>query len=109
MTLDLPEPIANYFAAQRRDDFEALSRCFVADAIVLDEGGQIIGPAAIGNWMSEAKRKYRHKAVPLSILERDGGTVVLAQVSGDFPGSPIRLEHTFHLVGAHIRSLAIRW
>jgi hypothetical protein len=37
MTLDLPKPIAAYFSADKGDS-EAVSRCFVENAVVKDEG-----------------------------------------------------------------------
>ena len=41
------------------------------------------------------------------MFERDGGTVVVGKVSGDFPGSPVDLEHAFKLNGDKIASLEI--
>jgi len=37
MGLNLPEPIAAYFAADKLDG-DAIARCFTKDAIVRDEG-----------------------------------------------------------------------
>jgi hypothetical protein len=34
--------------------------------------------------------------------------VVTGEVSGDFPGSPIKLEHIFEIEGGRIASLEIR-
>jgi hypothetical protein len=34
--------------------------------------------------------------------------VVLARVAGDFPGSPVELQHAFRLDGGQIASLEIR-
>jgi hypothetical protein len=108
MTLDLPQPVAGYFAAVESDDFEALARCFAADGIVRDERRTIIGPAEIRDWMAEAKRKYRHRTSPSAVVHRDGSIVVTARVAGDFPGSPITLEHIFRVVGGKIAELEIR-
>jgi hypothetical protein len=44
---------------------------------------------------------------PLSVTERDGATIVVGRVAGDFPGSPIELNHTFRLEGDKIASLDI--
>ena len=41
-------------------------------------------------------------------LYRDGATVVIARVAGDFPGSPVELQHAFRLDGGQIVSLEIR-
>jgi hypothetical protein len=37
----------------------------------------------------------------------DGKTVVTAKVSGNFPGSPLNLDHVFELHGDKIASLEI--
>ncbi len=55
MTLSLPEPIANYFAAEMAGDSSALARCFTADGVVRDEGGTFTGIAAIQQWNTQAK------------------------------------------------------
>jgi hypothetical protein len=44
--LKLPEPIAAYFNADKRDS-EAVARCFTNQAVVTDEGQTHSGPAAI--------------------------------------------------------------
>jgi len=108
MSIALPKPVAGYFAAENADDADALTRCFVEDAIVLDEGRAIKGIAAIKQWNVESKKKYHHKVVPLKAVERDCKTVVIGKVSGNFPNSPIDLEHIFQLEGDRIASLEIR-
>jgi ketosteroid isomerase-like protein len=47
MPLDLPGPIAEYFAAEQARDALALARCFVDDGVVHDEGGTFRGSTAI--------------------------------------------------------------
>lgn len=49
MTLDLPQPVADYFAADTRDG-EAVSLCFTEDAVVKDEGHTYRGRSAIKQW-----------------------------------------------------------
>ena len=108
MALDLPAPIAAYFAAEQRNDSKGLARCFVAGAVVHDEGGTHEGHAAIEQWMAEAKRKYRHVTEPLAVAVAGGKTIVTAKVSGAFPGSPVNLRHIFEIQGDKIASLEIR-
>ena len=108
MSIALPEPVAAYFAAEKRADVDALARCFVDDAVVRDEGRTIEGVAAIKQWNAAAKEKYHHTVEPLSALERDGQTIVIGRVSGDFPNSPLSLEHVFVLEGDKIVTLEIR-
>jgi hypothetical protein len=45
---------------------------------------------------------------PIRSTVRDGATIVVGRVAGDFPGSPIELNHTFRLEGDKIGSLDIR-
>ncbi|MFZ5782574.1 MAG: hypothetical protein ACOY4R_20435 [Pseudomonadota bacterium] len=73
-----------------------------------DEGGRHVGVAAIRQWWSAAKEKYRHVAVPRDVRRQDGRIVVRARVSGDFPGSPVELDFSFELAEEKIRALEIR-
>jgi hypothetical protein len=108
MRLSLPEPIANYFAADTAGDSSALARCFTAEGVVRDEGGTFTGIAAIQQWHTKAKAKYQHTVEPLSANAREGEVVVIGKVAGDFPGSPITLQHAFRVAGDKIVSLEIR-
>src|ERR1700676_1820344 len=108
MALSLPEPIANYFAADPAGDPSALARCFTAEGVVRDEGGTFTGIAAIQRCHTRAKEKYHYTVEPLSVSARDGEIVVTGRVAGDFPGSPITLQHVFRVAGQKIVSLEIR-
>jgi hypothetical protein len=107
MAIHLAKPIAIYFASENAHDTGSLDHCFAADAIVRDERRTIKGIAAIKTWRSETSEKYHHTVEPLSVTERDGKTVVTAKVSGNFPGSPVNLDHVFELHGDRIMSLEI--
>ena len=63
MPLDLPGPIAEYFAAEQARDALALARCFVDDGVVHDEGGTFRGPTAIRDWNAAAREKYHHTVI----------------------------------------------
>jgi len=107
MSLVLPKPIAAYFAAENSDDTEALLQCFAEHAVVRDEGQTIEGLAAIKQWHVEAKKKYHHTVQPIDAVERDGKTVVIGKVSGNFPNSPVTLDYIFGREGEKIASLEI--
>jgi len=107
MSVDLPEPLVAYFSAETANDPAALAECFTENAVVKDEGKDIQGRAAIRQWMTAAKNKYQHTTEPLSVAQRDGKTIVTAKVSGNFPNSPVTLEHAFELSGNKIISLEI--
>ena len=108
MPLALPTPVAAYFAADREQNLDVLAGCFTEHAVVRDEGRTIEGPPAIQQWMKEAKAKYQHTAEPIAVASRDGSTVVVARVAGNFPNSPLDLEHVFTIEGGKIASLEIR-
>jgi SnoaL-like protein len=81
MPLDLPKPIAEYFAADHTRDAQARSRCFLDDGVVHDEGGTFRGTKTIRDWSAAARERYHHTVEPLSAIERDGATIVAG--SGD--------------------------
>jgi hypothetical protein len=108
MDIHLPRPIEIYFASENAHDTALVDQCFAPDAIVLDEANTIKGLAAIKAWRTETHYKYHHTVEPLAMFERDGKVVVTAKVAGDFPGSPINLDHIFQLAVDRIVSLEIR-
>ena len=108
MSISLPKPIAESFAAEKVGDAARLARCFGSDGVVHDEGGAFTGPVAIELWNAAARAKYHHTVTPISSTVRAGATIVVGRVAGDFPGSPIELNHTFRLEGDKIASLDIR-
>jgi SnoaL-like protein len=108
MSIKLRPPIDLYFASENAHDSSAIDRCFAAGSVVRDEGRTITGTAAIKAWRVETSRKYHHTVEPLSVSIRDGKVVVMGKVSGDFPGSPINLQHIFEIEDDRIVSLEIR-
>lgn len=95
MTPDLPDVLARYFAAQNTHDIDTLVACFAPDAVVRDEGNDIVGPDEIRAWKEETGAKYRVTVEPLACSVADGCTVVVARVSGSFDGSPLDLTYRF--------------
>ncbi|MHA3737125.1 nuclear transport factor 2 family protein [Pseudomonas sp. Eth.TT006] len=103
--LPLPEPIAAYFAAEHNP--EALAHCFTAQAVMNDVGHTYTGINAIKAFMAEASAKYNATTVPISIEREDERHLVRANVTGNFPGSPIVLTYRFRLERGLITSLEI--
>jgi hypothetical protein len=104
--LELPGPIAAYFAADTTDA-DSAARCFTESAIVIDEQREHQGRAAILRWKSDASAKYRYTSVPLTVDVSGAEATVTARVTGDFPGSPIDLRYRFTLEGDKIARLTI--
>jgi len=107
MSIELPAPIAGYFAADKGADANAISRHFSDDAIVRDEGHTYMGRAAIQRWKAESSTKYTYTVQPLAVADEGGQTVVTAHLTGNFPGSPINLRYRFALRGEQIAELEI--
>jgi hypothetical protein len=109
MNINLPNVLQRYFQAQNTHDIEALVACFLPDAAVRDEGRDIIGADAIRAWKVETSAKYRITIEPLESRSEAGKTIVVAKVSGTFPGSPANLTYRFGLsADDRVSSLEIR-
>jgi len=108
MSIKLPAPLESYFASENAHDTSAIEESFATNATVRDEGRSIKGIAAIKAWRVETGEKYRHTVEPIGVSSQEGRVVVLSTISGEFPGSPIRLEHIFKIDGDRITSLEIR-
>ena len=106
MTLNLPNPVAAYFTADKADS-DTLSRCFTDDAVVKDEGHTYDGRAAIKKWKEEASTKYEYTSEPVACEQMDGKFGVTCRITGNFPGSPVDLRFFFQLEGEKIASLEI--
>ena len=107
MTANLPQPLANYFAAKNRHDIDAMLAPFASDATVKDEGETHRGPAAIRSWMEETTRKYRVTVEVADATVRGDAWRIAGIVSGNFPGSPATLHYVFTLAGDRIARLEI--
>jgi hypothetical protein len=106
MTLNLPKPIAAYFAADTGDS-EAVSQCFMEDAVVKDEGHRHQGRSAIKKWKQDVSAKYQYTIEPSACERKDGKVAVTCRLTGNFPGSPVDLRFFFELQGEKIASLEI--
>src|ERR1700680_4465215 len=104
MSLELPKPIAAYFAVDK-GDIVAIAQCFTENAIVKDEGHTYNGMAAIKQWKAEGK--YTYTSEPFASVQEDGKTVITSHLTGNFPGSPVDLRFFFELEGDKIASLEI--
>jgi hypothetical protein len=106
MTLELPKPVAAYFSADKAGA-EAVSGCFIENAVVKDEAHTYQGRAAIKQWKTDASAKYQYTCEPLACERKDGKIVVTCRLTGNFPGSPVDLRFFFELDGDQIASLEI--
>ena len=104
--LDLPAPVAAYFAADTTGA-EAVAQCFTDGAVVIDERQEYRGRTAIARWKAEASAKFRYTVDRLGAHVSGNQTTVTGRVTGDFPGSPVELQYHFTLEGDKIARLEI--
>lgn len=106
--IDLPAPVAAYWAAANAGDGATAAACFAADATVADEGKTHVGTEAIVGWVEQTTRASRPVVEPLRCAAEAGRFLVTARVSGSFPGSPVELDFEFTLAGGKIAKLEIK-
>jgi len=106
--INLPSAISTYVEATNAQDARRVAAAFLPDATVHDEGHLHRGRADIAAWSEETARKYGAIMVPLAIDGTDGRYALRAEVSGNFPGSPITLAFHFALQSNSIASLEVK-
>jgi hypothetical protein len=102
-----PLIIRRYFELAVRRDADDYFALFADDATVEDEGKEYHGIASIRKWRS---------AIPsvtyaITTIDQTAGSsiAVAAEISGEFPGSPVTLNFLFEDYDEHhIRVLRIR-
>ena len=84
-----------------------MARCFAENAVVIDERREHRGPtshrALEGRGYGEISLHKR----PLTVDVSGADVIVIARVTGDFPGSPVELRYRFTLEGDKIARLEI--
>jgi SnoaL-like domain len=106
MNIDLPPAIAAFFRAHNTGQTSGFSGLFTEDAIVSDEDREYRG-AAINDWIDESIARYQPVANVTDLAEEGEQTIATAQVSGNFPGSPIQLRYQFTIKNGKIAALDI--
>lgn len=89
---DVKEFAREYFAAAIDPDQEHYIALFSETAIVHDDGRTYRGTADVRRWRSEVP------PVRYELREASGGRascLAVAEVSGEFPGSPVALRFSF--------------
>jgi uncharacterized protein (TIGR02246 family) len=112
-TGSLPPVISEYLAASDRGDAEAIARCFAEDAVVVDEGQEWRGTAAIRRWRATVATAYQYTVQVTgakALGETDGHVErhdVYIHLEGNFPGGQVDLTDRFALRDGRIASLEI--
>ena len=91
--------------AQYNFDSTAYTNCFTKTAVVVDEGKTYNGKNEIKNWIEKANMEYQVTMKPIEYSETT--EILKAEVSGNFPGSPIILSYNLNFKNELIQSLRI--
>ena len=107
MTTTLPPAIDAYFKGKNARNFTLAVSGFSDSAVVKDEHCDHVGPDAIRAWIQDSTAKYDDQVTVQGTTFEGEDFVVLGEVAGTFPGSPIRLRFRFTLQDECIVRLAI--
>lgn len=105
--MNLPTVITNLVTAQNNFDSRAYSNCFSESAVVFDEGKTHNGRKQIEHWIADANERYKATMKPVSFEEKETESLLKAEVSGNFPGSPLVLSYQLLIQDGQIYSLKI--
>ena len=111
-TGSLPPVISEYLAASDRGDDEAIVRCFAEDPMIVDEGREWRGTAAIRRWRATVATAYQYTVQVTgaeALGQADGAERhdVYIHLEGNFPGGQVDLTDRFALRGGRIARLEI--
>lgn len=102
---NLPKVIEDLVKAQDNFDSNAYANCFTETAVVFDEGKTHQGRKEIEKWINKANETYQATMKPLDYSETE--QILEAEISGNFPGSPLVLNYQFEIMNQQIQSLKI--
>jgi len=105
--MNLPKVIADLVKAQDNFDSVAYANCFSETAVVFDEGKTHNGKKEIERWIADANEQFKTVMKPVSFEEKGTTSILSAEISGTFEGSPVMLNYHFKLVDGLIQSLKI--
>ncbi len=105
--MNLPKVVADLVKAQDKFDHRAYANCFSETAVVVDEGKTYNGQKEIEHWIAAASEKYKIVMKPVSFEEQGTASLLKAEISGTFDGSPVVLSYHLEIVDEQIQSLNI--
>ena len=105
--MNLPKVVQQLLKAQDNFDSVAYANCFSETGVMYDEGKTHRGKKEIQHWIAKANEKYKTVMKPLEFKEMDNKSILSAEVSGTFDGSPVVLKFHFEIADRHIQSLKV--
>ncbi|GEN70615.1 nuclear transport factor 2 family protein [Chryseobacterium lathyri] len=105
--MNLPKVITELVKAQNDFNSVAYANCFSDTAVVFDEGKTHNGRKEIEHWIADSNEHYKSVMTPVSYEENGSSSILSAECSGTFPGSPIILKFHFEIVDGQIQRLKV--
>jgi len=105
--MNLPKVVSDLVKTQNNFDSVAYANCFSETAVVYDEGKTHKGRKEIELWIADANTRYEATIQPVSFEENGTESILKANTSGKFDGSPIVLSYHLEIADGLIQSLKI--
>lgn len=105
--MNLPKVLTDLVKAQNEFDAVAYANLFSETAVVFDEGKTHKGRLEIERWIDHSNKNYQAVMRPLEYTENGTTSVLSAECSGTFPGSPIVLKFNFDIFDGQIQNLKV--
>ena len=105
--MNLPKVVADLVETQNSFDSVAYANCFSETAVVFDEGKTHNGRKEIERWIADSNERYKATITPIGFEEKENESLLKAETSGNFPGSPIVLRYHLEIVDELIQSLKV--
>lgn len=107
MPTETPAPIRAYFEAVEGGRTDDIAAAFAPDGEVRDERQVHRGREAITAWAADALQRYKMRNAVLTERQDGAEHIVVARVTGTFPGSPLDFTYRFTLGAQGIQALEI--
>ena len=105
--MNLPQVVTDLIQAQNDFDSSAFANCFSENGVMIEEGEPFTGRAAIRELIEETNKKYQTNMKALEYTEAGDSSVLAAECSGTFPGSPAVLKFHMNIVDGKIQHLKV--
>ena len=105
--MNLPKVVADLVETQNNFDSVSYANCFSETAVVFDEGKTHNGKKEIERWIADSNERYKATIKPVSFEEKENESLLKAETSGNFPGSPIVLTYHMEIADELIQSLKV--
>lgn len=102
--MNMPTAIQHFF---NEESLDTAMSAFAEYAVVKDEGNTYTGRTAIRAWRVASREQYDFVSEPFDMFARGDIVTIRANVSGNFPGSPVVLDYNFRLLKDRIVELEI--